>query len=181
MNISLHRLTDCLSADYQFAETLLTTSFPPEEYRDLSEWKTYTKTHAQFHNQVVKAQHEGERMPIGLVGYWDFDWFIYIEHLATSPQARNAGYGSQILKILQQLNRPLILEVEEPIDEMTRRRIGFYQRNGFTLWQKPYLQPPYRAGGKQLPLKLMAWGKISEAEDFEMIKQTLYSEVYNVK
>ena len=181
MTITLHQLTDCQSIDYLFAETLLTTSFPCEEYRDLTEWKTYTLERTLFHNQVAKVEQGGEYTPIGLICYWDFGRFIYIEHLATSPQAHNGGYGSQILRLLQQQNRPLILEVEEPNDEITQRRITFYQRNGFTLWQTPYLQPPYRTGDEMIPLKLMAWGNLSEAEDFEIIKQTIYREVYNVQ
>ena len=35
----------------------------------------------------------------------------------------------------------------EPEDEMAVRRIGFYRRNGFHLWDNvPYLQPSYGEG-----------------------------------
>ena len=69
--------------------------------------------------------------------------------------------------------------MEEPTEEMARRRIGFYQRHGFQLWESPYLQPPYRAGDDLLPMQLMAWGALREKEAFDEVKQTLYREVYH--
>ena len=37
----------------------------------------------------------------------------------------------------------LLCGVEIPEEEMAKRRINFYQRQGFSLWEKPYQQPPY--------------------------------------
>ena len=38
---------------------------------------------------------------------------------------------------------PVVLEVEMPTDEMSKRRIGFYERLGFELDNQVYHQPPY--------------------------------------
>lgn len=173
--IEIKRLTSSQSPYYPFVEQLLTLSFPVEEYRPLAEWKRYTDEKQAFYNQVILD----DRQPVGVVTHWDFGRFCYVEHLAISPDARNGGYGGRLLQLLQQkLQRPIVLEVEEPQEEMARRRIGFYQRHGFKLWITPYLQPPYRPGDSLLPMHLMVWGELHEAEAYEEVKSTLYREVY---
>jgi hypothetical protein len=73
------------------------------------------------------------------------------------------------------------LEVEIPEEEMAKRRINFYQRQGFSLWEKPYQQPPYKAGDNYLPMLIMAYGDIECGKDFDLVKEHIYCEVYNVK
>ena len=133
--MEIKQLASSHSPYYPFVEQLLTLSFPAEEYRPLAEWKRFTDEKQAFHNQVILD----DGQPVGLVTHWDFDRFCYVEHLAISPDARNGGYGGHLLQLLQhQLKRPIVLEVEEPQEEMARRRIGFYQRHGFKLWTTPY-------------------------------------------
>jgi hypothetical protein len=71
--------------------------------------------------------------------------------------------------------------VEMPEEEMAQRRINFYKRQGFVLWEKPYLQPPYRPGDDYLPMLLMAHGNLERERDFETVKNSIYREVYNVQ
>ncbi len=57
--------------------------------------------------------------------------FYYIEHFAIDPSLRNGGYGKRVLEVdelKKQLKGPIVLEVEEPNDEMSTRRIHFYKR-----------------------------------------------------
>ena len=63
------------------------------------------------------------------------------------------------------------MEVEEPNDEMSTRRIHFYKRLEFTLHKKPYIQPPYRKGDSGLPMLLMTYGDIDMESDFEKVKK----------
>ena len=72
-------------------------------------------------------------------------------------------------------------EVEMPEEEMAIRRINFYKRQGFTLWEKPYMQPPYKSGDDYLPMLLMAYGDLECDKDFEQVKKCIYREVYNTK
>ena len=81
-------------------------------------------------------------------------------------------------KICQYLSDVL---VEMPEEEMAQRRINFYKRQGFVLWEKPYLQPPYRPGDDYLPMLLMAHGNLERERDFETVKNSIYREVYNVQ
>ena len=78
-------------------------------------------------------------------------------------------------------NLLIVLEVEMPVEEMAKRRINFYQRQGFVLWEKEYKQPPYKPGDDFLPMYLMVFGNLQCEQDFEMIKNKIHKEVYNVK
>ncbi len=163
---------------YPFLENLLVFSFPPEEYRELAEWRTFTDHTPHFHNHVILD----EEKPVGLLTYWEFDTFYYIEHFAIHPDCRNGGYGGKVLQhLFTLLHRPIILEVEFPTGKLEQRRIGFYERQGFILWQAPYLQPPYRPGGEPLPMRLMVHGDWTEEQGFETAKTCIYRDVYQVK
>ncbi len=163
---------------YPFLENLLVISFPPEEYRELEEWRLFTDHTPHFHNHAILD----ENKPVGLLTYWEFDEFYYIEHFAIHPGYRNAGYGGKVLQYLfTLLHLPIVLEVELPTGELEQRRIGFYERQGFVLWQTPYQQPPYRPEGNYLPMLLMAYGNWPEKSAFNIARTCIYRDVYLVK
>ena len=163
---------------YKFMEELLVESFPPEEYRELEHLREYTDRIGNFHNNIIFD----DDLPIGFITYWDFDGFYYVEHFAVDPAQRNGGHGKNVLNYLcELLQHPIVLEVEMPEEEMAQRRINFYKRQGFVLWEKPYLQPPYRPGDDYLPMLLMAHGNLECERDFETVKNSIYREVYNVQ
>lgn len=47
------------------------------------------------------------------------------------PALRGQRYGSRALSMLPN-DRPVILEIDPPVDEIAIRRKGFYERCGFT-------------------------------------------------
>ena len=101
--------------------------------------------------------------------------------MTTFPSLRNKGYGKDVLEIIKEGNKkPIVLEAEEPTDEMSIRRISFYQRAGFVMHEYPYLQPPYRKGEQWFPLKLMTFGNIDMQKMYIHIKEHIYKKVYNV-
>ena len=174
--ITFQRIYTCDTELYAYMEQLLQVSFPEQEYRPLNELREITDKQSNFHNNIILQQTK----PVGLVTYWDFNSFRYIEHLAIDPAQRNGGLGKQVLEYLCPKLTPIILEVELPEDEMSIRRINFYKRQGFTLWDANYAQPPYKAGGESIPMKLMAYGSLLCDKDFTTIKQTIHTEVYHV-
>lgn len=162
---------------YKFMEELLVDSFPPEEYRLLADLREYTDHKSNFHNHVILEDDQ----PVGIITYWNFDRFYYIEHFATSRTFRNGGYGKKTLAHLcNELQLPIVLEVELPTNELAERRIRFYSREGFTLWENEYKQPPYRSGDDYLPMRLMVHGALDPQTEYEEIKSKIYREVYGV-
>ena len=176
--VRFQRITTADATLYGFVEQLLVTSFPACEYRSLDGQRVYTDGQPCFFNNVIM---DGD-VPVGLLTYWDFGTFCYVEHLAVDPQLRGGGYGAQAMRHLcGLLRRPVVLEVELPDTELARRRIGFYRRQGFVLWDKqPYRQPPYKPGDGYLPMFLMAYGDLDSGRDFERVRERIYKEVYNV-
>ncbi len=154
--LQLRRLHDTATEEYRFTEQLLTAAFPPEEYRDFEELRALTQSDPRFRNHAILDRGE----PVGVLSYWDFGRFHYVEHLRS------------------RLHTPVVLEVERPDSELAARRIAFYRRNGFTLWESDYVQPPYRPGGDAVPMRLMVCGALCEADDFASVKETIHREVY---
>lgn len=173
--ITIQAIRDTASIEYEYIEQLLTDAFPPEEHRDLEDQKGMTQKESIFNACVIK---EDDRF-IGILTYWMFDNFVYIEHFATDSQVRNGGYGSKILSLfISSLSLPLVLEVELPTNELAKRRIHFYERLGLHLIPTDYQQPPYRTGDQMLPMHLMSNGEINDEHAVQKIKEVLYSKVY---
>lgn len=176
--ISLKRITSADSEEYAFVEKLLTVSFPLEEYRPLKHWKDHTDTNELFNNNVVLDGNE----PVGLMTIWSLDGFSYIEHFAINPELRSSGFGSNVLNILEkEIEQPIILEVEIPNNNTAKRRIEFYKRYGFKLWDDEYVQPPYRDTTAALPMKIMCRGNLDPEKDYDKVVRELYSKVYNIQ
>ena len=149
-------------------------SFPKDERRTYEEQRTLL----DVPEYKIYALADGERIK-AFIAIWEFEKAIFVEHLAVSSEYRNAKLGSKILQKLMSVSDKMIcLEVELPDNELAKRRIGFYERNGFFLNDYDYIQPPMSEGRNEIPLMIMTrQRKISESE-FEYIRSMLYKKVY---
>lgn len=166
---------NCRSAEYGFVEELLHSAFPVDERRDDDAQRANTLYEPRFHTMLIRL--DGE--PAGLLTYWDFDEYRYGEHFAIAESMRCGGIGAQVLRaFIESAPTPMVLEVEpEGSTPMAERRIAFYKRNGLQLWDTPYMQPPYRAGGDWLSLCLMATPDLDRAKAPEVIS-AIHHNVY---
>lgn len=162
-----------------FASSVYTSSFPIEERRDFSLLSPMTKERREFYFSVL----QDEVSNIGIFSYWIFESFAYIEHFAIEQSKRNKGYGSAAISLFVSLTqKPIIIEVEEPLTMQAKRRISFYERHNFYLLPQPYKQPPYRPNENFLPMKIMANNlALFSLQSFEDVVATLYSNVYSVR
>lgn len=175
--ITIQRIRTTHVEYYDFVEQLLTSAFPKEEHRELDLQREHTDNNASFYNNIIFHND----IPVGFIAYWDFNDFYYIEHFAITPGQRDKGYGHKVLTYIdEKLRRPIVLEVEVPVTELSIRRVSFYERLGYKLWEKQYQQPPYRKGGNYIPMYIMARGNLNCEKDFGRIKQRLYKDVYGV-
>ena len=148
---------------------IMQASFSDDEYRP------YDEQLALFEEPEYRIYY----MPAGFLAVWEFESFIYIEHFAVDSALRNSGTGSAMLQeLVKQYQKPICLEVELPEDELTRRRIGFYERNGFVFNEYPYIQPPISKGKSPVPLRIMTYGSAITQDTFEEMKRVLYQRVY---
>ncbi len=173
------------------ASALYLTAFPEAERREVDEWLRLPAAKPLFHPCALTA---GGRFA-GILTSWHFPArdgrhgeapapaFRYIEHFATLPQLRGKGLGSAALAAYREAAAgvPVVVEVELPEDETSRRRVDFYRRNGFALLSRPYTQPPYRPGGESLPLAIMSTDPTFAETHYAHIVSTLRREVYGAE
>ncbi|MBB4035096.1 ribosomal protein S18 acetylase RimI-like enzyme [Dysgonomonas hofstadii] len=162
--------------EVSFVENLYIESFPLSERRPVETMFDLYKENSPF---VISVTIEDDNL-VGFLTYWDLDDFIFAEHFAISPEFRNGGYGRKVMELFKtNMVKPIVLEVELPATILSERRIGFYQRLGFKLWENiQYQQPAYYEHTGAIPMKLMSYGDIDVEKELVEIKGKIYSIVY---
>ena len=155
---------------YADAIALYQLSFPLHEQRE-SASQIEILGNLDYHFDVVC---DDDRF-VGEVLYWNIGSALYIEHFCILPSMRNKHYGQKILAALQ--DRPLILEIDPPMDAISRRRKGFYERCGFVENPYPHTHPPYHKGNAGHDLVVMSSPKELTPNEYEMFLQGLQNTV----
>ena len=150
---------NCDSGFLEKFKNLYEAAFPLDERRDFQSVRQLLDDCKSPFDVMIFVENDEFA---GFLSYWKWDGMRYFEHFAVVPSMRNGGRGAKYLRqAIADDSAPVILEVEPPVDDIARRRIGFYERNGFRLWNDLYyLQPSYGEGRKPLELKLMTIGNI---------------------
>lgn len=150
-------------------------AFPPEEQRPWNDILDKIKSNNPIFSLNV-IYFNGN--PVGLITFWNFNSFVYIEHFAVDSAFRGKNIGSRVLKkFCRQTKRPVVLEVEpSTCGEIAKRRIEFYNRIGFHSFPDfKYIQPPYDTGLPPVELMLMS---TSDNIDLQNVTHRLHSDVY---
>ena len=158
-------------AELEAIKAIYTEAFPIDEQRP---WELLAAMSGEPVLHAIKRADE----VIGMISYWDFGKYVYIEHFAIAADKRNGGTGAKVLdEFARKIAKPLVLEAERPEDgnPMAERRIGFYRRHGFEILPYEYVQPPYAPGLASVPLHLMSTDVLLDAEE---IKNALHTKVY---
>lgn len=101
----------------------------------------------------------------GLILYWDFGAYIYVEHFCVEPTMRGHGLGTLILAELAKKGKPIILEIDPLTDDVAVRRKGFYERCGYVANGFAHVHPPYQAANHGHALIVMSHPRaLSQAE-----------------
>ncbi len=170
------------SSNDHFAEEIITLyldTFPEEQRHLKNDFIRLLESNTLFNCMAVLMNNS----MIGFVNYWEFDEFIYLEHLAVEPPMRGHKLGEKLVKLLQsKSDKPIILEAERAGDsEYGERRLDFYKRLGFEILPVAYSQPPYRPGGDFIPLELMSDQAEFALSNFDKLRSIMYKEVYHIE
>lgn len=150
-------------------------SFPYKERRDMAEVENLTENNPL--TTVYAIFHDGEYA--GFLTYWTFDDFIYAEHFGIEKELRNKGIGEQaFFKFVSEAPLPVVGEVERPADDLTTRRVKFYERMGLRLYDRPYLHPAFHKNGQKIEVCMVSYGPIDLEKEFDRIETYLYKYVY---
>ena len=156
---------------------IMKQSFPLEEIRGYEGQRALLDREDYFIKTYI---HSGE--VAGFCAYYELNDVLYIEHLACSPAVRGLGIGTKLVQeVLDEAGeRSVILEVEPPVDEMTKRRVAFYEKLDFHLNPYYHFQPPLNKDTDGVELKMMSSkGKITEEEQ-KAYRRLLNIHVYQV-
>ncbi|TKH42891.1 GNAT family N-acetyltransferase [Paenibacillus terrae] len=157
---------------------IMEASFPETECRIFASQKALL-THPSYRLITEKGE---QGHTIAFLAGWEFTHFRFVEHIAVDQAIRGGGLGKKLMsRFISQSDKLVVLEVEPPEDEWTRRRIGFYERLGFHLNDFEYVQPPLRAGQTDLRLQIMSYPYALTEQDFAPFRQILYTEVYGLE
>lgn len=150
-------------------------SFPPDERREWNQWVELI-TNQNFSLKEVYF----ENKLIGFISLWNLDKFWFIEHFSISKNERGKGFGSMVIKQIQENNlTPTILEVEEPLTNSATRRILFYKQLNFKFLNGSYYQPPYSIEKNKVKMLLMSYSNTIKKPKFKDAKNKIYQTVYN--
>ena len=166
--------------EFEQVYRIMETSFPSDEHRPYEEQLELMENP---NYQIYVAKEDDNILEIqGFMAVWQFESLSFIEHFAVDSKYRNTGLGSRMLcEIREHLTGRICLEVELPDNDMAKRRIKFYQRNGLYYNDYPYIQPAISKGRNPIPLRIMTSGGVVSQGEYQEIRDILYREVYRVE
>ena len=165
------RITDSQHPMYAAAIALYQKGFPLHEQREaLSQERILRLPDYHFTLSYDK------KVFVGLVLYWETETFLYVEHFCILPELRNRHYGQHILTELSKQGKAIILEIDLPVDEISVRRKGFYERCGFAENPYPHVHPPYHKGNHGHALVVMSCPEKITPEEYAAFDMYLRGE-----
>lgn len=158
---------------------IMKESFPESEMRSFEGQKNLL---TKNNYKIIPKYDESKKNLIAFIAAWEFDDFVFIEHLAVTNKMCGQGIGGKFLReyIKSCKNKRLVLEVEPPYGDVSKRRIKFYERLGFHLHPFYYEQPPLQKGFDYIQLKVMIYPEKIDEKEFTRIKKEIYKTVYKI-
>ncbi len=158
---------------------ILEEAFPPHERRVRSGQLALMDN--PFYS--IRTLQENGKI-LALMAIWMLDGMIFLEHFAVDADRRSCGIGGRMIDDLRSeaaaSGKILVLEVEMPVDALTRRRAAFYRRHDMTLNEYLYHQMPLRAGDAPTEMRLMSSTALSETA-FYAARREIYRHVYGIR
>ncbi len=136
------RLMDERERSYWY-RVLLPEGFAPNEIKP---WADVERLLAEDRYEIWGLFPDGKSdpadsgLPAGFACLWKRAGIplVLLDYLGVTASRRNGGLGARMLTLLKEQGRPLVMESELPVDgspeeenTIRRRRIAFYERNGF--------------------------------------------------
>ena len=173
MNITFSRCRDTSGALMDAAMTLYRASFPSHELRLWNDQKAVMSDPAYHFDMCLT-----DGALAGLILYWDFGAYIYVEHFCVEPNLRGQGLGTLILHALAQQNdKPIILEIDPLVDDVALRRRDFYTRCGYVQNDYKPIHPPYQCANHGHELIIMSYPRAISQAEFDVFTFDLRNKV----
>ncbi|MCC8035612.1 MAG: GNAT family N-acetyltransferase [Rikenellaceae bacterium] len=116
---------------------------------------------------------------LALLFYWTYGKTIYIEHVAVDPQMRGKNIGSKLLTSFARDNADstIMLEIDPPVDEISKRRLAFYERIGFKNTGRIFTHPSYSRNGQGHELLVLSFPDETDDAGYEAFMEFVSEKV----
>lgn len=170
-------LTRLQEKDFEQIFEIMEKGFPPSERRSKEKQRGLLTTEEY---NVFGLKEDDDLL--GFIAEWNGPEYRFIEHLAVNEEFQGKGIGSKLLTEYHRLSdKPVILEVEPPENEIQKRRVKFYERNSYHLTEHGYVQPSINENIKGVPLVLMSYPDRLTNPQFLSVKEWLFRTVYDLE
>ncbi len=119
---------------------------------------------------------DGEEL-VGIMFFWEWDSYRYLEYLAVNPRLRGQSFGSQMLRHLRDSAHTIILEIDPLVNELSVRRLQFYERAGYTLTPYRFMHLPYRLEAEPQELLILSYPSMITKDEHNDFVRFLNEEV----
>ncbi|WP_449623061.1 GNAT family N-acetyltransferase [Robertmurraya sp. Marseille-Q9965] len=150
--------------------------FPVEEMKSQEHMETLLRERSDIYHK--------DDSPLHVLMYAEFDYFVFIDYLFVSKDARGQGLGHKLIEKLKSKEKPIILEVE-PVnyeDSDTEKRLKFYKREGFEHAQSIGYRRRSLETNEVNEMEILYWAPNNESEEviYEAMKKT-YESIHTYK
>ncbi|MEQ2525741.1 N-acetyltransferase [Robertmurraya yapensis] len=150
--------------------------FPVEEMKSQDHMETLLRERSDIYYK--------DESPLHVLMYAEFDYFVFIDYLFVSKDARGQGLGHKLIEKLKDKEKPIILEVE-PVnykDSDTEKRLKFYKREGFEHAKSIGYRRRSLATKEVNEMEILYWAPNNESEDviYDAMKKT-YESIHTYK
>ena len=164
--LTLERLASTAHPMFPAAMELYRTSFPLHEQREAAS-QAEILGREDYHFDLICS----DGVFVGEVLSWQIGALRYIEHFCILPEKRGRHYGQRALELLK--TGPVLLEIDPPADEISRRRKHFYERCGFVENPYAHVHPPYHRGNHGHALVVMSSPTVLTQAEYDVFAQFL--------
>ena len=172
--LEIVRITDMYSDGFIKLNKLYDSSFPLYEKRTY-QGRCAILSDRNFHSLYFSDNGDF----IGFINCWSINNTFYIEHIAIEPGVRGQGYGQKILTLFCQQYKKVILEIDPLIDDISRRRLRFYQHCHFKVNDYLHSHPSYHSDYEPHKLMLLSYPQLISEDDYQYFNHQLVNQVMN--
>ncbi|NVJ53306.1 MAG: GNAT family N-acetyltransferase [Campylobacteraceae bacterium] len=153
-------------------------------------WQLYLNSFPEIERRTLKEQEEilndknfkmscyiKDELIISIVFFWKINVknkiYTFLEHFAVNKQLRGQSFGTKILQEFIEKNKNIVLEIEPIVDEITKKRLRFYERFGFVVNSHEHFQIPFRKDAIELKLLLMSQKNTLSKQEYKELYESM--------
>lgn len=148
---------------------IYSVSFPVYEQRShAQQLYAFQNPHYRLYGRINENRLEA------FISFWEFDDYIYIEHLAVNGEIRGKQIGTNTLnQFKDEMDKTIVLEIDPIVDEVSAKRLSFYQKLDFKQCPYKHAHPAYNKEYKPHELLVLSSGKVLSPEVYETFRSDL--------